>query len=47
MEQSLRTTRDGRNAVRLSGTISTARQGWWKCRASDRSPLHVFGNDVW
>ncbi|KAF3977687.1 MAG: hypothetical protein HFP77_05675 [Methylococcales symbiont of Iophon sp. n. MRB-2018] len=24
-------TRDGGNAVRLSGTISAARQGWWKC----------------
>ncbi|KAF3978187.1 MAG: hypothetical protein HFP77_03280 [Methylococcales symbiont of Iophon sp. n. MRB-2018] len=24
-------TRDGGNAVRLSGTISADRQGWWKC----------------
>ncbi|KAF3978719.1 MAG: hypothetical protein HFP77_00450, partial [Methylococcales symbiont of Iophon sp. n. MRB-2018] len=25
------TARDGGNAVRLSGTISADRQGWWKC----------------
>ncbi|KAF3977183.1 MAG: hypothetical protein HFP77_08550 [Methylococcales symbiont of Iophon sp. n. MRB-2018] len=24
-------TRDGGNAVRLSGTISADHQGWWKC----------------
>ncbi|KAF3978652.1 MAG: hypothetical protein HFP77_00775, partial [Methylococcales symbiont of Iophon sp. n. MRB-2018] len=23
--------KDGGNAVRLSGTISADRQGWWKC----------------
>ncbi|KAF3980100.1 MAG: hypothetical protein HFP76_03950 [Methylococcales symbiont of Iophon sp. n. MRB-2018] len=25
------TAKDGGNAVRLSGTISADRQGWWKC----------------
>ncbi|KAF3980734.1 MAG: hypothetical protein HFP76_00545, partial [Methylococcales symbiont of Iophon sp. n. MRB-2018] len=31
LEQSLLTAKDGGNAVRLSGTISADRQGWWKC----------------